>query len=193
MGVKITRRSQATALKSRLPAVDAGLPARRLYRLMVDEQIAPVLAGWGFTRDGDVFTYPSQVWMLMVGLVPSRLATTQRHGFTVHVVAVTHGAWQQWRDAEPELPERPEPGVYYAQDFAVTGGLRNRLSDFTRRGRDREAAVRTGEDPTSTAIDVLTQIRTRVLPQFQGRAEGPIPGGGVGHPHIVGPPPSLPL
>ncbi len=166
-------RSRSRRLRAELPKVEAEPTARRAYRAMLDGQIAPVLESWGLTREDDAFAYPSSVWHLGVGFAPLAWGTVGSLRFDVHVLAVPREAWAQWREAEPALPDAPDPTIYWPQDVAAVGGLRARLREMLGDGTDVKWAVRADEDPTRLAAEILAGVQRHVLPAFAGRSEVP--------------------
>ena len=169
-------------LRLHLSPVTPGDTARRTLAAMVAQQVAPTLHEWGLEPDGDDalgtrFSMPSDVWHLRLALRPMAWGTVGVLRFDVPAIAVPREAWDQWRVAEPSLPELPDPCIYYAQEMSQAGGLQGRLGSLAGPGRPRRWAVHAREDPTPTAASLLTAIRRDVLPAFGGRAEAPP------HPH----------
>ncbi|MFV0634352.1 hypothetical protein [Demequina sp.] len=173
MSVPLGERSRSRRLRASLPPVEPVPSAKRTFRLMVDQQIVPVLSGWGLVGDGDRFHYPSEVWHLGLGFAPLSWGTVGALRFDVHVLAVPREAWRQWRETEPALPVSPDPAVYCAQDVHAVGGLSARLRELDGGSADRRFAVHASEDPSATAAEVLSMIERRVLPAFAGRSEVP--------------------
>ncbi len=165
-------RGRSRRLRAELPEIATEPSARRVYRAMLDVQVAPMLESWGFVREADAFRWPSEVWHLGLGFAPLAWGTVGALRFDVHVLAVPREAWAQWRGLEAGLPETPDPTVYVPRDVASVGGVRARLRELLGTP-DLRWSVHAGADPTQVAAEVLTGVQRRVLPAFAGRSEVP--------------------
>ena len=142
--------------------------AQETFASMMKEQIGPGLRTLGFKGSGHAFALPDDAHFAQVGFQKSTCSDSTAVRFTINVSVIALNAWAEAHLRKPYLPARPSPSVLYGSPF-----WQKRVGQLLPSGEDTWWLVHAGRDSTGVGDEVLTAVRTYVLPEMReqlGRA-----------------------
>lgn len=137
-----------------------------LFDAMLRDRVAPELRQLGMRGSGQRFSVPnSNGDYALLGFQKSPHNTPDECQFTASAAFCSHAGWQQTRALHAWLPATPSATTFYP--FAPM--WQERVGALLDPPYDRWWAIRTADDVTAVAEQVIAAVRDAVLPQLLAR------------------------
>ncbi|XRQ08664.1 DUF4304 domain-containing protein [Actinomadura welshii] len=91
--------------------------AQVVFKEMLKTQVTPALRELGFKGSGQVYRLEVPDYWAMLGIQRSRSSDARKISFTLNLLCFAMAEWNELRKQAPQLPERPNPNVYYAPEI----------------------------------------------------------------------------
>ena len=135
------------------------------YRVMIRDHVAPALREMGFKGSGQNYSLPSETHWVSLWFQKSAYSDALRIRFTVHLLVVGKDEWEDMREANDRLPERPR-GFYGAPARSWRVSYRPRPKEAPDGRMQIWWGLEAGQPIEPLAKRVISTVRNEALPRI---------------------------